>query len=156
MSLRRSDDGLNGLASVRMTSLSAVAALCVLAAGAAGATDAERGAVRFTHLGYGCIECHPQERHAGALGPSLCGVVGRAAGTQPSYDRYSKAIRDSGIVWTGAALDDFLTFPIGRLKGTTMGFIGIEDPADRADIIAYLEREAAGALCEWERLMLPN
>lgn len=142
---------------MRMILLSAVAAIGVsAAAGAAGAADAERGAVLFTHHGYGCIECHPQERHDGALGPSLCGVVGRAAGTQPSYDRYSKAIMESAIVWTGAALDNFLVFPIGRLKGTTMGFMGIEPAPDRADVIAYLEREAAGALCEWERLTLPN
>ncbi len=134
----------------------AFALLGSLIAGAAMAADAERGGVLFTHRGYGCIECHPQERHIGALGPSLCDVVGRAAATQPSYDRYSNAMKQSGIVWTPQALDDFLVFPIERLKGTTMGFMGIEAAADRADIIAYMRREGAGDMCAWERLTLPN
>ena len=66
----------------------------------------------------------------------------------------SDAIRNSGIVWDVARLDAFLTFPLRNLRGTTMGFAGIGDAGERADMIAYLVRENEGALCIWDRLTL--
>ena len=118
--------------------------------------DAARGEVLFTYEGHGCIGCHPQTRDPYAFGPSLCRVVGKRAGVHPAYDRYSDAIKSSGIVWDVARLEAFLTFPLRNLRGTTMGFAGIGDAGERADVIAYLVRENEGALCVWDRLTLPE
>ena len=128
----------------------------LVATPAAAQGDAARGAGLFTWEGHGCIGCHPQTRDPYAFGPSLCGVVGTRAGVHPAYDRYSDAIRNSGIVWDVARLDAFLTFPLRNLRGTTMVFAGIEDAGERADVIAYLVRENEAALCTWERLTLPK
>ena len=37
-----------------------------------------------------------------------------------------------------------------------MGFAGIADDRERADVIDYLERENERALCIWQRLTLPQ
>lgn len=118
--------------------------------------DAARGKVLFTYEGHGCIGCHPQTRDPYAFGPSLCRVVGSRAGMHPAYDSYSDAIKNSGIVWDLEQLDVFLTFPMLALRGTTMGFAGIEDAGERADVIAYLVRENEAALCVWDDLTLPK
>jgi cytochrome c2 len=54
-----------------------------------------------------CAQCHGGPYAAGL---SLHGVVGRKAGTLPGYS-YSKALKESGIVWTPAKLDAWLTNP---------------------------------------------
>jgi cytochrome c len=66
-----------------------------------------------------------------------CGVIGRPAGTAPGFD-YSEAMKASGIVWDPQKLDEFLTSPIAYVSGTKMGFAGFDNPADRADVIAYI------------------
>ena len=76
--------------------------------------DAARGEVLFTYEGHGCIGCHPQTRDPYAFGPSLCRVVGNRAGVHPAYDRYSDAIRNSGIVWDVARHDHGLRRHRGR------------------------------------------
>ncbi len=129
---------------------------CLAAMPAAGQGDAARGEALYGYGGHGCIGCHPQSRDPAAFGPSLCAVVGKRAGTHPAYEVYSDAIGASGIIWDRERLDGFLEFPLGYLRGTTMGFAGIADDRERADVIAYLERENERALCIWERLTLPR
>ncbi|NCW66550.1 MAG: cytochrome c family protein, partial [Rhodobacteraceae bacterium] len=70
-------------------------------------------------------------------GPSLYGVVGRAAGSIEGY-KYSKAMAGSGLVWDAETLDAYLTNPKKYLKGTKMAFAGLKKEKDRADVIAYL------------------
>lgn len=100
--------------------------------------DPQRGAEIYSR----CAACHSLERNR--TGPKHCGVVGRTAGTLPGY-AYSRSMRDSGIVWTPEALDRFLEAPLKALSGTKMGYAGIKDPKERADIIAYLETAVAGS-----------
>jgi glucose/arabinose dehydrogenase len=69
-------------------------------------------------------------------GPSLVGIVGRAAGSLPHFN-YTKAIRESGITWDTAKLYRFLENPMEVLSGTTMP-IPVADPRNRADVVAYL------------------
>jgi cytochrome c len=85
-----------------------------------------------------CIACHSLNRNR--TGPKHCGLFGRTAGTLDGY-RFSKAMRESGIVWTGKTLDTFLENPRAAVPRTKMGYAGIEEPQDRADLIAYLQRE---------------
>jgi cytochrome c len=114
--------------------------------------DANKGRVQFGIAGHECINCHPQDNNAAAIGPSLCGVFGRAAAAHPRYPTYSSALKAAGITWTKGALDAFLANPITNVRGTRMGFTGVEDKTEREDLIAYLERENAGELCLWDRL----
>ena len=110
----------------------------LLAAGAAvAATDA--AAARGQQVYARCMACHAIE--ANRTGPQHCGVFGRRAGTAPGFDGYSKAMRDSGVVWNERTLDRFLQNPMQAVPGTTMGYAGVKDAAERADLIAWL-REA--------------
>jgi cytochrome c len=88
-----------------------------------------------------CQGCHSIDRNR--AGPRHRGLFGRRAGTVPGF-AYSDAMRRSGIVWTAATLDKFLTAPTKVVPGTAMGFDGVKDPRERADLIAYLKRATAG------------
>ncbi len=86
-----------------------------------------------------CAVCHATT--AGApkkLGPTLAGVAGSKAATRPGYT-YSAALRGSGIVWTDAKLNQFLTKPAQMVPGNKMPFAGISDPAKRTQIIAFIK-----------------
>jgi cytochrome c len=85
-----------------------------------------------------CQACHAVAPGGPALvGPNLAGVVGRKAASLPGYD-YSSALKASGLVWDSANLDLWLTDPSKLVPGTKMAFTGIDSPALRADVIAYL------------------
>lgn len=73
------------------------------------------------------------------VGPRHRGVVGQAAGAVPNY-AYSAALRTSGLVWTPANLDKWLTDPQKLVPGTKMYF-SVVKPQDREDIIAYLAQQ---------------
>jgi cytochrome c len=88
-----------------------------------------------------CQGCHSIDRNR--AGPRHRGLFGRSAGTVKGFD-YSPAMRRSGIVWTAATLDRFLAAPTKAVPGTSMGFDGVRDPRERADLIAYLKRATAG------------
>src|SRR3546814_18949591 len=71
-------------------------------------------------------------------GPKDCGLVGRPAVTVDGFRGYSAALRESGIVWDRESLDRFLADPRGTVPGTRMGYAGVKDPGERADLIAFL------------------
>lgn len=104
--------------------------LTLLAGSAGAAGDATKGEALYQAQ---CAMCHAPESGAA---PSLVGVVGRKAGTLPGF-AYSNAMKASGITWTPAELDAFLTDPAKKVPGTMMMIPGPE-PAERTDIIAYL------------------
>jgi len=100
----------------------------------APAGDAGKGKLVFLE----CQGCHAVAPGGPALvGPDLDGVVGRKAASLPGYD-YSAALKSSGLVWNDANLDRWLTDPSQLVPGTKMAFAGIDSPALRADVIAYL------------------
>ena len=82
-----------------------------------------------------CLACHALQYDR--TGPRHCGLFGRKAGSVPGFD-YSEAMKRSGIVWDAATLDRFLANPLGTVPGTTMGYAGIADARERADLMAYL------------------
>lgn len=85
-----------------------------------------------------CKSCHVLEPGVNRIGPTLAGIVGRAAGTVEGYN-YSDANKNSGITWTKEKLYQYLEKPQRVVPGTKMSFAGLSKGQDRADVIAYLE-----------------
>jgi cytochrome c len=100
----------------------------------AAAAPAERGATLFRQR---CGACHGVAPGARSVqGPHLAGVVGRRAGTAPGYN-FSRAMQGANRTWTAANLDAYLAGPGRAVPGTRM-MVSVNNPADRAAIVAYL------------------
>ena len=88
-----------------------------------------------------CSSCHSfDEGGPDGIGPHLWGVVNRPKGAVDGFN-YSDAMNEvaaAGQVWGFEELDGFLENPRGYLNGTSMGYAGVRDVEDRADILAYL------------------
>lgn len=106
--------------------------LALLGGTAEAGGDMERGKSLYAAR---CGACHSIEENG--AGPRHAHLIGRRAGTQPGFD-YSPALRGSGIVWTAAALDRWLSNPNKLVPGNKMVVQLANDPLDRADLIAYL------------------
>ena len=52
-----------------------------------------------------CAPCHSLEPDRNMTGPSLACLWGRKAGSLPSFERYSDALKSSGIIWDDRSLD---------------------------------------------------
>ena len=86
-----------------------------------------------------CRECHSFVKDDNRIGPSLYGVVGRKAGTEPGFS-YSMSMKDSGITWTPTVLDQWIANPGAVVPGIAMSppFNGICDADTRKRMIAFL------------------
>ena len=98
------------------------------------AGDADRG----EQLYQACTDCHSLDKND--VGPRHRGVFGRKAGSLPDYD-YSDALKSANIVWNEETLDKWLTDPQAFVPGVKM-FFHLDNPQDRADVIAYLKERA--------------
>lgn len=112
--------------------------LLALASGsaAAAAPDAAR-LVHGEQVYARCQACHAIDRHR--VGPAHCGLFGRRSGAAPGFADYSPAMRGARLVWRDATLDRFLRDPAAAVPGTTMGYAGVADAAERRDLIAWLK-----------------
>jgi cytochrome c len=72
------------------------------------------------------------------MGPALGNIFGNKAGIVKDY-KYSKAMRESDIIWDKCTLDQFLIKPMKYIKGTKMRFSGIKKKAQRDALIIYLK-----------------
>lgn len=101
--------------------------------------DADRGADVFDEA---CGECHsvsPSLKNK--KGPSLYGVVGRAAGQVQGF-AYSEALLASGIHWTPDKIDAYLAAPKSVIPGGKMKFDGLDKARERTDVIDFLVQSA--------------
>jgi cytochrome c len=98
-----------------------------------GGGDAARGKALFEKR---CTGCHAMD--ADREGPRLAGVYGRKAGTVSRFN-YSAGLKSSGIIWTDATLERWLTDPDMVVKDNNMS-IGVPKADDRRDLIAYLKQ----------------
>ena len=98
--------------------------------------DLERGARAVGT----CAACHSLVPDRHMTGPSLAGVLGRAAGTAEGFRRYSPELKASGVVWDRTALDAWLADPAAFIPGNRMIFRGLPDPRARGDLIAYVAK----------------
>jgi cytochrome c len=107
-------------------------AIAISVSGAtAWAQDAETGKQAFA----ACAPCHAPDQNG--VGPKIGGILNRAAGSVEGF-RYSRAMKNSGIVWDEKSLDAYLAEPQKRVPGNLMPFSGIADAKKRGDLIAYL------------------
>ena len=101
---------------------------------AASAQDMAAGKAAFAK----CKACHSLEPGKNIIGPSLHGLFGRKAGSVPGYS-YSSANKNSGIVWNGDTLMQYLANPQKMVPGTKMVFPGIRSENERKNLITYLK-----------------
>jgi cytochrome c len=99
--------------------------------GVCWAQDIEMGKQAFA----ACAPCHAADQNA--VGPKLGGVLHRPAGSVEGF-RYSRAMKNSGIVWDEKSLDAYLAEPQKLVPGNLMPFSGVADAQRRSDLIAYL------------------
>ena len=100
-----------------------------------GTADPAKGQVIFVK---NCVQCHHIERQKGKkLGPNLWAVVGRQKASMQDFS-YSETLRNWGASWSFEDLNAFLWGPAITAPGVRMKFAGIEDEAERANLIAYL------------------
>ena len=86
-----------------------------------------------------CRSCHSFNQGGDDMtGPNLWGVFGRKAGSKASFT-YSDDMKNAGWTWDADHIDKWITNPRGVLAGTKMTYAGMENPADRRDVIAYLK-----------------
>jgi len=98
---------------------------------AASGKDADRGREAFEKR---CTGCHGLDKIK--VGPPLRGVYGRHAGKDPQFT-YSDAMKATSVTWDESTLDRWLTDTESVIPSNDMAF-RLNDPADRANIIAYL------------------
>jgi cytochrome c len=113
--------------------------LATLASASARADDDAAAVARGRRLFLQCASCHQVAPSAAVkIGPILQGVVGRPVASVPGYG-YSADLKAQHFDWDETHLDRWLEAPSHVAPGTTMAFIGLAQPADRAAVIAYLK-----------------
>jgi cytochrome c len=99
------------------------------------AGDAKRGAQLFNQ----CRACHSTQEGEHMTGPSLAHAWNRKAAATEDFQRYSDALKRSGLTWNDATLEKWLANPAQLVPGTAMAFLGIQERQAREDVIAYLK-----------------
>jgi len=103
-----------------------------LALGASG-KNVDRGRDAFEKR---CTGCHALDKIK--VGPPLRGVYGRNAGKDPQF-AYSDAMKKTSVRCDEPTLDRWLTDTDSVIPDNDMAF-RLNDPADRANIIAFLKQ----------------
>jgi cytochrome c2 len=85
-----------------------------------------------------CAACHAVEPGVNKVGPSLHGIVGRDIASVEGVS-YSDALKGLEGEWTLDKLSAWIENPRGFAPGNRMGFPGLKDEADRANLIGYLQ-----------------
>jgi cytochrome c len=80
-----------------------------------------------------CQDCHSLDKND--VGPRHRGVFGRKAASLSDYD-YSDALKSANIVWNEETPDPQAVAPGAKV------FFHLDNPQDRADVIAYLKERA--------------
>lgn len=127
------------------TCLGAVAIAAALFGGSQGAHAAELTGdpAAGEEIWQDCSGCHLVGPDAeDAVGPHLNGLFGRRAGSHEGYP-YSEGLTRmgaDGLFWDFETLDAYIENPLALVSGTRMSFPGLEDPQERADLMAFLRR----------------
>lgn len=104
---------------------------------AQGQGDPQKGQTVFNQ----CRPCHSLEPNKNGIGPTLHGLFGRKAGTVPGYN-YSAAMKNANVTWNDDTLRQYLADPHKFIPGDKMAFVGVKNPQQLEDLIAYLKQAA--------------
>jgi nitrite reductase (NO-forming) len=105
---------------------------------AAASGDREQGRQAYRK----CQACHSLEPGKNGLGPTLAGIIGKKAASEPGY-AYSPALQASGLTWDLTTLDRYLLDPQRTVPGNKMPFPGLKTENERRDVIAFLASATA-------------
>lgn len=119
----------------------AIVALGLAVALGAGVAQADGDVAKGKKVFNKCKACHTLKEGKNRVGPSLFGIIGRAAATVEGF-KYSTAMKESGITWDEDSLESYLKKPKEMVPGTKMVFAGLKKESDIENLIAYLEQEA--------------
>jgi cytochrome c len=96
--------------------------------------DPAAGEAKFAQ----CRACHSIAKGAPNLtGPNLYGVFGQKAAEVAGFS-FSDEMKASGMTWDAPTLDKWIENPKAVLPNTKMTFLGLKDPKDRQDVVAYV------------------
>lgn len=113
-----------------------LSALTIATPTAVLAQDATAGKKLFRR----CAACHTvEESGTNKVGPNLWGIFGSQAGARDTGFNYSKALKDSAIVWDDETISAYIENPRKVVPKTRMSFAGMKKAGQRADVIAYLK-----------------
>lgn len=91
-----------------------------------------------------CAACHTANQGgANGIGPNLYATVGEGIGQGKGGFAFSDALKSKGGNWTFENLDHWLTSPRDFAPGTKMTFAGLGNPVDRANLIAWLNKQGS-------------
>jgi cytochrome c len=91
-----------------------------------------------------CMACHTiASGGANGIGPNLYGIVGDSKAEGRGGFAFSADLQKVGGKWSFEDLDKWLTSPKAMASGTKMSFAGLANPADRANVIAYLNSQGS-------------
>lgn len=85
-----------------------------------------------------CKSCHTFVKGGPNLtGPNLWGVFGSKSAEVAGFS-FSDGMKAAHLTWDAPTLDKWIASPKDLVPETKMTFLGVKDPKDRQDIIAYL------------------
>ena len=93
-----------------------------------------------------CKSCHNADNGGpNGTGPNLWGVEGHQPGTHAgfAYSDGMKAFSAKQPVWDYEHIYEFIKNPQKYISGTKMTFVGLKDPQDRINLIAYLHAQGS-------------
>ncbi|MES2175414.1 MAG: cytochrome c family protein [Pseudomonadota bacterium] len=91
-----------------------------------------------------CAACHTvNSGGANGIGPNLYATVGEEIGHGKAGFAFSEALKSKGGNWSFDNLDAWLKSPREFAPGTKMTFAGLGNPADRANLIAWLNTQGS-------------
>ena len=90
-----------------------------------------------------CGVCHSLNKGGETIaGPNLYGVVGTKHGHIADFEYSDEFKKHEQGPWDFALLDAWLEDPAKTVPGTMMAFPGVKDAQERANIIAYLNKNS--------------
>ena len=120
-----------------------IAAVCAIypTPSPSSSVDVESGQLALTNV---CRTCHTTREGDNRLGPHLHEIIGRKAGSLPTYG-YSSAMKGADFIWDEAKLNRFIADPDEMVPGNNMKpYGGLASADDRVKVIAFLRSLSSG------------